>query len=421
MDGLKKGLNISLVVLAILGTIATIIFGYYRIFVHDTTVGVYNIGDQIAVDIVKEDELTAEEIAELEERWFLEANYYSNAKGNGEELKELNLNYFTSFALTQDSYRSTGMQWVGEGPTLTTQYTWNPDKDAINNKVWTANNLYYYDTVDGISFNGFSGADAGLTTPLNRNQEFTIKIDNRAFMIKLDGSKITYKRVGFQDYKVKYNYSYADLFVSVMNAIKSNSAGYGDYYITLDLSSMFSIKEYDPATGKYYSDNVTDIIKNYAVLKFHYDENGAVRSTQSMFGRIANNAVVGENNVEYWQERMVFNLTEEDLTYRYSESYGGYFISLNLDIKDALNKMPRAMLNLDLDFTSEWMQDNGYNVDGFDYSGFESYHFDKIKITSAPCTLEVMNKAFKDATVTTWELSDGVVLENLNYGEDVIV
>ena len=100
-----------------------------------------------------------------------------------------------------------------------------------------------------------------------------------------------------------------------MQAVKTNSAGYGDYYITVDLSSLFSIKEFDTETGKYKADNVTDIIKTYSVLKFHYDENGARSSQQSIFGIIDNNSKydLTQDKVDttYWQERMTYNLNAQ--------------------------------------------------------------------------------------------------------------
>ena len=68
---------------------------YYHFFVKDTTIGVNNVNDQLALDVKKADELTEEEKDEFEERWFMEASYYSNAKNNGVQLQELKYNYFT--------------------------------------------------------------------------------------------------------------------------------------------------------------------------------------------------------------------------------------------------------------------------------------------------------------------------------------
>ena len=91
-----------------------IAFVYYHYFVKDTTIGVNNINDQLAVDIIKDDELTPEQKDEYDERWFMQANYYSNDKENGVQLQELQYNYFTGYGLTESEYRSTGMQFLGD-------------------------------------------------------------------------------------------------------------------------------------------------------------------------------------------------------------------------------------------------------------------------------------------------------------------
>ena len=206
-----------------------------------------------------------------------------------------------------------------------------------------------------------------------------------------------------------------------MQAIESNSAGYGDYYITLDLSEFFSIREFDPSTGKYFKDNVTDVIKNYAVLKFHYDENGASRSSQSMFGKIANNSVVGEYNVDYWQERMVYTLSEKDLTYRYSETFGGYFVSFNLETKNFFEEMPRTKLLLNFDFSSLWIEEQDYDVIGFDYNAFEGFEIDTLTIKSAPKTLYVLDDAFKDCSITTLKHSSGIVFDGFTFDNTEVI
>ena len=69
-----------------------IAFVYYHFFVKDITIGINNINDQVAVDIIKDEDLTSEELDIYKERWFMEANYYSNDKENGIELQELRYN-----------------------------------------------------------------------------------------------------------------------------------------------------------------------------------------------------------------------------------------------------------------------------------------------------------------------------------------
>ena len=47
--------------LTVISVCVIIAFVYYHYFVHDTTIGVNNVNDQLAVDIKKDDELTEQE------------------------------------------------------------------------------------------------------------------------------------------------------------------------------------------------------------------------------------------------------------------------------------------------------------------------------------------------------------------------
>ena len=400
MKVLKVIGNCSLVFLAIIGLLVSVVYGYYKLFIHDTTVGTNYIDNQIAMDIVKADDLTEEVKNEYEERYFLEANFYSNAKNNGIALQELRLNYFTDYSLSSNAYRSTGMQYLGDLKQEDLVIVKTSEEEA-NQKEPTG--FSYYDTTNGISWEGNK-----LRTQMNRESVFTIKIDNRPFQIQLTGTYewVTYERQWYTlwiwnapIYHTLY-YNYLNVFADCMEAIRSNSAGYGDYYITVDLSQYFTIREYDPASGKYKEDNVTDIIKSYSVLKFHYDENGARNSTQSMFGVIDCNPSydVEDKNIDttYWQERMLYTLNEKHFEYRYSEIYDGYFISLNLDTKKLFAGMPRAKVNVNIDTT---VLDK--KIVGIDYNGFEDFEIDTLTITGENSTFYILDKALYNSKLQT--------------------
>jgi len=399
-----------------------IAFIYYHYFVKDITIGVNNIDNQVGLDIqeiIKSDDLTEEEKDELKDRYFLEVNYYSNDKGNGTQLQELKMNYFTTVNLTSADYRSTGMQYLGDykglpldvwdgntsvkfiNPFGNNDRYYGTDDNAmkiVNSYVDKAFN--YYDYTNGINWNGVTNENGSIATELKRTTEFIIKIDDRAFAISLNkyfdrdvGDLRNFFGIGWKvgDIYNRYYYTYGSLFQSCMQALKTNSAGYGDYYITVDLSSLFSIKEYDYDTKKFKTDDVTDIIKTYSVLKFHYDENGARNSTQSMFGIIDNNSKydVSEDKIDtsYWQERMTYNLNEtsklrgEDIfTYRYSEVYEGYFVSLTMDAKKLFADIPRAKVNVTLDLASDYFKDKNMTIVGLDYDAFNGVELDTITL-----------------------------------------
>lgn len=448
-NALKVIGNCCLVFLAIIGAMIALLFCYYHYFIKDTTMGINYIDNQVGLDIteiVNSGELTEEEIDELNDRYFLEVNYYSNDKNNGIMLQELKINYFTDFNLLSSGYRSSGMQYIGDYQGLPLD-TWDGNSE-LKFQVFGDKNRYYgtseesvkiandyvdksfnyYDFTNGINWNGITNNNGSIATELKRTTEFIIKIDDRAFSIKLD--KYFDKDIGDVrnifgiGWKVgeKYNryyYTFGSLFQSCMQAVRTNSAGYGDYYITVDLSSLFSIKEYDLETKKFKEDNVTDIIKNYAVLKFHYDENGARNSSQSMFGIIDNNSKydIEEDIVDttYWQERMTYNLSEmskfngkEIFDYRYSEVYDGYFVSLNMDIKQLFIEMPRAKVNITFNLNSDYLFDKNINIVGLDYNAFKDFEIDTLTFIGNTEQIFILDNALYNSKLQTLKYTNGI-------------
>jgi len=421
MKVLKTVGNVCLAVIVLVAICVIIAFVYYHYFVDDITQGTNNINDQIGVNVKSEDELTEEEKDAYSERWFMEANYYSNAKNNGIELQEIRYNYFRGVELLDTQYRATGMQFLGNFRTYTQQVA--NEKEANSRLL---DEFYYYDTTDGISYDGCLGQYGSIGTLLNRDEQFIIKIDNRPFSIQLTGKVDHYGPLGWICWSTTW-FDYGDVFDCVMSAIRSNNRSYGDYYVTLDLSKYFSIKEYDTATKRFKSDDVTDIIKNYAVLKFHYDENGAMKSTQSLFGIIATNPRYGmgdEVNTTYWQERINYDLDvtsklngKDIFDYRYSETYKGYFVSLSMDGKKLFADMSKAKVNVVLDLSSEYLSKQGIYIVGLDYNAFEGVKMETLTIKNATRRFYLLDKSLYDTQLKTLKYSKSLTLD---FGNDVI-
>lgn len=401
--------NCSLVFLAIIAILVSVVYGYYHYFIKDITTGTNYIDNQIAIDITKADNLTQEQKDEYEDRYFLEANFYSNSKNNGITLQELRLNYFTDYTLSESAYRATGMQYLGDikQEDLVLKKTTEEEANQLEPKGFS-----YYDTTNGINWDGNK-----MRTQLNRESCFVIKIDDRPFQIQLDKTFewTTYERQWYtlwlwnKPTKHVILYNFLNVFADCMQAIRSNSMRFGDYYITVDLSEYFTIRELS-SDGKYKQDNVTDIIKSYSVLKFHYDENGARNSTQSMFGCIdcnPNYDVVDKNiDTNYWQERMVYNLTNKDYVYRYSDVYDGYFVSLSMDTKTLFANMPRAKVNIDISTNFE-----DKKIVGIDYNGFENFEIDTLTITGEKQTFYVLDKGLYNTKLQTLRISDTIDID----------
>lgn len=415
MKALKVIGNCCLVFLAIISVCVSLAYAYIHFFVKDITTGTNYVDNQIGLDILNADDLTEEQINEYEERYFMEANFFSNAKNNGIALQELKFNYFTDYSLTSNAYRSTGMQYLGDLRQSDLVIAKTTEQEAQQYEPTT---FSYYDTTNGISWDGNK-----LRTQLNRDSTFVIKIDNRAFQIQLTGTYdwTTYERKWYTLWiweapiHNRLYYTYINVFADCMEAIRTNNQGYGDYYITVNLSQYFTIREYDLDTGKYKTDNVTDIIENYSVLKFHYDENGARNSTQSMFGIIDCNPSydLEDDTIDttYWQERIVYCLKDTDFNYRYSDIYKGYFVSLSMDTKKLFDEMPRVKTNIVLDLQSEYLLSKDINIVGIDYNGFENFRIDTLTIKGLPQTFYMLDKSLNNTHLQTLKYSSGIVFD----------
>lgn len=405
----ERVLAVVVILLVLLSLCVDGLFVYYKFFNKDITIGVNYLGDQTAIDVKA---LSAEQQKDYEKRCILEANYFSNDRGNGVELQELQLNYFMDWTLTSDKYRSTGMQYAGNLSEVNsailksdTFLQSQPDSDYDD---FIQTDFYYYDRTLDISWSGGKGINS-VATSLDRASNFVVSIGGEPYAIQLD-KKSTKKVTSLFGVTVLSITSFANwgqLFKSVVNAIKSNSAGYGDYYITLDLSNFFTIRKYDTESGKFLADDVTNVIKNYAMLKFHYDSNGAKTAKQSMFGSIECNNSYGltdeEKNTEYWQERVIFNLTENDLQTRYSEVLNGNLLSLNAGIKNKLATYKRAKLVIEINVTSE------NKIIGLDFDAFKGVQVEAITINGNGA-FKIYSGALIDTNIKTITHSSTITL-----------
>lgn len=322
--------------------------------------------------------------------------------------------------LTSDVYRSVGMQYIGE---------LDLEDKKVHSEAEAGYFIFpgftYYNTSNDITWDATNNV---MSTPLSRDTRFIIKIDSRAFEIQLTGSYDT----GVWPFITHHYYSWATVFSSVKKAIESNSAGYGDYYVHLDLSKLFTIKEYDYETKKFKPDDVTDIIKTYSVLKFHYDENGAKKAEQSIFGQIEGNTSygsTGEIDADYWQSYGVYNLTEKQissglLSLRKNET-GESYLSVSVKLKELFEKMPNAKVNIKIDLDADLWKDS--NFIGFDYKGFEGFKLNKITLLgTSEHTVTFLTDSLKNTDLKTIEHASSITLSvlpdaiNSEYSEVVL-
>lgn len=416
MNTSKKILDICLIVLTTIALCVSLAYGYYSIFVHETTTGVNYVNNESPVDLIeKVENLTDKEIEYYENRYLFNINYFSNDNNNGIEVQEMQLNYFTDQTLQTYACRSTGMQYIGNFQGWAEERLVDNEEQAQN---YVAPDFTYYDTTNMISWSG-----GKLATQLNRDKKLIIKIGDNPFQLQLTQKTEYYSKFLFWDIHTKTTYStYASVFYDVFKAVQENDYGYGDFYLVLDLSYYFTVYEYDSESGKWIEDNITDDIFTYAVCKIHYDKNGLSTANQSLFGMINGDSSYGVVDATYWQERMVYNLTEKNIdngifNVRYSDTYKGYFISLTLDSKTMFENMDREKINIALDLTSEYFTSKEINIVGIDYNGFENCKIDTITIIGEEQDFHILDKALIDSDIKTIKHSKSI---NLVISESAI-
>ena len=374
MSGLKKIIDRVLITLVILSVLISMTYVYYLLTKTDTTLGVNYVGSSTSPEITNSASLTDEEKANYERDAVIDVSIYSNDKNNGIELEEMRINWFTDYTLAPETYRSSGMQYLGDYVK-----TWESVTSEEAQRT-VSEDFTYYDTTDNISYSGYYSKEGSTSTNLNREAKLIIPIGGKPYQMQLTGEKVTREPwLGFLwDVDVVYIQTYSSLFYAIMQSVKSNSEGYGDYFIKFNLTDYFTFYEYDEETGKFKEDIVTDKIDNYVLIHFQYYENGATKSEQSLFGAIKCNSNWSYNpqiDTDYWQERVVYKLTNEQLTYRKSDTDDGYYVSFPTQFKAQITSMPRTKIYLTIN-----MVDGDKNIIGIDCNGLSGVEIDTLNI-----------------------------------------
>lgn len=395
--------------LVIIATIVDVFYIVYHFTKTTNTVGTNYIGSQIAMDVVADGENASDdELKLLKSRTLFTFNLYDNTNENGIALGEMIFNYFTSFNLTQEDYRSSGVQIAvnKSNPAglpiygITTGY--NKDAESIAK-------MYEYDKTDGVFWNGKISQNMTIATGLSRDKKYFVRIGNDAYQIQLTGS-YTYKEQVFLwiEKEKTYEYSFNDIFKLGLKACQSNSNGEGKCYINLDLSKFFTIKKFNKESKHFEEGSYVDVLNTYAVVEINYSKNGATNKEQSLFRIIANNSSYGSFNPDidtsYHDAALVYNLTVNDMTIRYSEIYNGNFVSLDIDKIAKLKKMPSTQINLVIDLDK--------NVVGIDYNAFQNLRINSVTFKSSTSkTVYILDKAFDNTSLKTIKRSSNITID----------
>ena len=100
------------------------------------------------------------------------------------------------------------------------------------------------------------------------------------------------------------------------------------------------------------------------------------------------------------------NLTDKDLSLRYSETYEGYFASLSQQTKTLFENMPRAKVNIVIE--TEY---NDKTIVGIDYNGFENFEIDTLTITGDVDKFYLLEKSMYGTNLQTFQYSNNIIFD----------
>lgn len=348
-----------------------------------------------------------------EEKEFIEASYYANYNGKGNEVVELLFNGYSG--VDKQAVYSRGFQLV------------------IN--ADGSNNLYYYDKYQGVSFE--TGHEYKWGNPI------FVDIDGETYAVKLDGQytvtsysidwaeivrtwcclglNYLFEKPSWNNTNVDtYSYTVEDLMLKIKSIIKSSSNNTGMSVIPLiDLGDFLHVYELDEEGAVSNESIGADNIKNsYFTMKTFYDRRGITIASQSMFKSVAYDSDYNVSglltDVEYWQVGSKYVVTEEDFTVRETSKGNYYYLSYDKmsEIKDYSN------LDINVVFDIDRLNDD--NLLGLDYSALMGIKVKSLTISgTGNISFELLENSLKNTSLTSINHSSNIKIINKNSGVDV--
>lgn len=409
MNIAKKIFNVALIFVTIISVFASCLLLYFNTFGKDKLPSA--ITSTYATTVV--DPLTGEK------KPVLEANYYANKNGTGQEVVEFRVNAYSGVSKQGIYARGFQMVWDKDGKIV--QYT-DPTTGEKSN-VW------YYDSFDNKSFETGHIYEWG--------DKMIIDIDGTTYGVALDGQYTVTKTytdgwkiartVGFMGLNLlfegtnfkktetnTYNYTFEDLLLKIKQIIKSCSNGTGDGVISLiDLGDFLHIYEFDGTTfaGEPVGGNTSNsLINSYFTMQTHYDNRGMAWYKQSIFSSVAGDSqynITGlTDNVDYWKATTTFDLTEQNFEARYSQVDNGFYYVLPTSLINELKEYEDIEINITFNVSNLEV-----NVLGFDYYALNGIKVNSLTIkSSTQRDFRLMVGSLKDTGLT----SSNIYLTNIN-------
>lgn len=370
-DNEKRGFVITMSILFIICAGLLVWLMYYYLFLNG----------QITISTAYLDKASYSD----ETKFFMEINYYSNEKGNGEEVFEIKLNYYTDTRIpeieedgqygTKYMY-STGAQFIGG-----VEYSWNKGVSFLNlfsgkqDHKYTLLDGYYYDTeMGGTSFTSL------------KNEKL---VDQDKWIYDINGElcliqpiKLNHDVVDYWDLWVAHvtNRDISYFILQIYNTVKSLDEG--ENIFALNLSEYFFVTLQNE-NGSFDSEPTDDVNYLYSNIKVNVNSNGMISSDQSIFGIVEENSnwsLYGENSENYWQVKVEQNLTANDFNVIFKD--GAYYLKMKTECEEYLKTFNYLNLIITLDLDNIQVATVNVDVLGFDESLYNAFDVYKLILNS---------------------------------------
>ncbi len=331
-------------------------------------------------------------VSETEEKYFIEAEYFSNENKNGIENFGLMLNYYTDVSmpeLDEEGNFITDKYYYSSGIQFKNGFEFS---DKIKDSGSYFNQKYVHNLIpeDCIYYNIDNQADTAFTATksLANQNKWIYDINGQLCKIATTKKPEYVSTDSFLFQKTKHYRSMDINFAMyrIFNSVKSLDDG--EYVLTFDLSDFFEIVLYNKETQKFDIKATTQDEWTFVKVLVKKSSDGLITSSQSMF-----NSYLGDSDWSYYNNEKIEDFWKGQVIYNIkADEYETVMVD-NLTLLKLKNKTIkylnsfsniRIIANIDLD--NLYIDNTKVNINGFADNAFGDLEIYEVNLQTTNIT-----------------------------------
>jgi len=363
-------------------------------------------------------------------RPFLEVNIFTNQNGNGYYFSELKFNHFFGLRVdNEDEKMSYGLQWISPKQPM---FDFNPNSwrasrtdFIIGRTAWSPNVNTINQRTSQFGLRGVTSAGMSETAnnfEFRRDTEMTIPIEGQPHRISVDNVWTTGQsaQIGIPGISLRVgnnrrHYNNWDrffnhvVFRSLNNVVTMDGTFQreGTFNVILPIFDLLQVRQ---IVGNQIMPETANRVTSYALARVTINRNGFRNARQSLFNMVGGQgdfdlADNNEYNTDFATYRTHVRLSEQNFDRRFSQTHGGYVLSLSTRTRTQLNDMRRFYLFVNLSRSN--------NIVGVDFNGLRGLNIHTLLIAGHG-NFYLLDFALQDSTIQNLEVLPTVNLINSN-------